>query len=312
MDLKEYTKLGYSLETLERYYEILGEELEEFIKANERDYPKAVRTNLLKISPEDLFERLSEKGFRLRKVSFCNYAFEVLDQPFSIGSTPEFLLGYYYIQDPPTLLPVIELDPKPGELILDLAAAPGGKTTHISMLMKNKGVVFAIDIEKARMRKLRSNLHRMDARNVIAIRMDGREIHNFGILFDKVLLDAPCSSEGLMMRYKNTRRWKYENILDRQRLQKELIKSAINVLKPGGTLIYSTCSLSVEENEMVIKYATENFEVKLRSLDLDIYSKGVRYYRGMDFGKEIEKIGRIWPHKHNMIGFTIAKLKKKG
>ncbi|MDI9646802.1 MAG: NOL1/NOP2/sun family putative RNA methylase [Archaeoglobales archaeon] len=298
---------GYSEFIVKRWLDLFGYETEKIIEAFERGIPKYIRTNLLKTSESKVLKQLQQRGFELEKteVPFC---YEVIKEPYSIGATPEFLMGYYYIMDKSSCVPPIVLDPKPKEVVLDMAASPGGKTTMLSMLMRNKGVVVAIEPQRDRIQPLIDNIHRMGAANVAIACIDGRDAQKLGIEFDKVLLDAPCSGEGVI--YKDPTR-KYsrgmKDIIFCSRIQKELIISAFDVLKSDGILVYSTCTLSPEENELVVDHLlslrraqVEEIEFGERALKLD----------SLKFKDEVSKASRFYPHKHKTAGFFVAKIRK--
>ncbi|XRP97417.1 NOL1/NOP2/sun family putative RNA methylase [Methanocaldococcus sp. 16A] len=213
-----------------------------------------IRVNTLKINPDVLKERLEKKGVILEK-TFLDYAFEVKKSPFSIGSTPEYLFGYYIPQSISSMIPPIVLNPEEESFILDMCAAPGGKTTHLAQLMKNKGTIVAVEISRSRVKALKSNINRMGVLNTIIINADIRKYKDYllknEIFFDKILLDAPCS--GNIIKDKN-RNVSEEDIKYCSLRQKELIDVGIDLLKEGGILVYSTCSAEDEENEEVIRY----------------------------------------------------------
>ncbi|RLG55230.1 MAG: RNA methyltransferase, partial [Candidatus Hydrothermarchaeota archaeon] len=155
----------------ERLSEFLSEEA---LNSLGNPLPQAIRVNTLKISEKELVSRLEEKDIKLEKIRWVRHGYYVKKAPFSMGATPEYLLGYYFLQDPTSMYACEVLKPK--GLVLDMAAAPGGKTTYLSQLMENKGCIIDIEINKTRIRSLKSNINRMNAENVITIRMDAREV----------------------------------------------------------------------------------------------------------------------------------------
>ncbi len=218
-----------------------------------------IRVNTKKISPKELKRRLESKGVILEKLPFCSYCFRVIESSFSISSTIEYLLGYFYIQDPRSMLPPLWLDLKPNDVVLDMCAAPGGKATHIAQF----STVIAVDKSSERMRALKSNFIRMGLSNYIAYRMN---VFDFYQKFDKILLDAPCTGSG-----KTGKKVPREYALRFQRVQKRLIDKAYELLNDRGILVYSTCSIMEEENEEVIDYASSKFKVlKTKRFEKDI------------------------------------------
>ncbi|MHA1595358.1 MAG: NOL1/NOP2/sun family putative RNA methylase [Candidatus Baldrarchaeia archaeon] len=304
-------KYGYLPYIIERYLLLFGErETLSLLEANERGLNPVIRCNTLRADPSDLYNSLSARGVRLRVSKWVDYAFEVLNAPFSLASTPEYLLGHFYIhRGPATLLPPIVLMPEPGDVVIDMAAAPGGKTSHLAQIMKNKGVIIAIDIDKRRMKSLRSNLSRLGIENVIAIRMDARRVYELGLKANKILLDAPCSGEGLIPIDKSRKKSRtLEDIKYCSKLQEELLRSAIKCLEEGGEIVYSTCSIAPEENEFVIDKMLKEFPLKVVRIDLD-GDPGFTEAFGMKLDKSLRHARRLYPHKHLTEGFFICKLR---
>jgi NOL1/NOP2/sun family putative RNA methylase len=312
--VKELTeKYNYRKYMIKRYTEMFGkEETVQLLEANERRLMPTLRCNTLRIDEEDFVKLFTKKGFILEKIPRIAYGYRVFKTPFPLGATNEYLLGFYFLQSEASMIPVQVLDPKPGELILDLAAAPGGKTTQIAQFMKNKGVIIAIDINRRRIKSLRSNLSRCGVYNALIIRMDGRQISDLGLKADKVLLDAPCTGEGLIPRdpTRKTSR-KLKDILYVAELQKSLIDAALACLKPGGSLVYSTCAIAPEENEFVIDHALKNEGIHVMKMDLD---RGSPAFTDEIFGEtlhpSIKEARRLYPHKDGTEGFFICKLQK--
>lgn len=277
-------------------YEELGETPEEVI------LNPVIRVNTLKISEKDLIARL--KKVKLRKIDFLEHGYEILDAPFSLGASIEYLLGYYYLHEAASQLAVSVLGK--GEKILDMAASPGGKTTQIGMLMENKSVLIACD-KGRRIEKLRNNLERMGVQALV-YKKDARYVKDFGIEFDKILLDAPCSRNFVV----DDQWFTHRNVADFQenaQIQKELLEAGFGVLKKGGELVYSTSSLEPEENEMVVDWALEHFAVELVAIDC-IGDSGLTEVFGKQLHKEIKKCRRLWPWKTKTQGFFIAKFRK--
>ncbi|MBP2172599.1 NOL1/NOP2/sun family putative RNA methylase [Methanococcus voltae] len=260
---------------------------------------KYIRVNTLQITPEELKKRLENKKIVLED-TFLDYAFKVISSPFSVGATPEYLYGYYFMQSISSMVPVIALNPQKGERILDMCAAPGGKTTHIAQLMNNEGMVFAVEVNKNRVRSLTSNINRMGLKNVVTMNTDSVNLKPEELgLFDKILLDAPCTGNA----YKDSSRIKNRSdILFCSNRQKELIHTAIDLLKSGGELVYSTCSPEIEEDEEVISHI-----VNLRN-DVELLKLDKNDYKGINIEDAIIKgTLKILPPNEP---FYIAKLRK--
>lgn len=271
-----------------------------------------LRVNTLKILPGALRQRLEKSEVSLAEVPFLENAF-YYKAKFSLGATPEYLLGYYYLQDAASQLPAAVLAPVPGDMTLDMAASPGGKTTQMAAMMQNKGTLVAIDVSVHRLAALKNNLERLGVTNTVVYKKDARFAFDLKMKFDKVLLDAPCSGnfciEPAFFEQKTL-----QGISERAKLQKELFKAAVKVLKPGGTLVYSTCSLEPEEDELVVDWALRKFpELSLEDTGLDKVQgdSGLVSVFGQQLSPEISMCRRFWPHKTGTEGFFIAKFIKK-
>jgi len=230
----------------------------------------------------------------------------------SIGSTIEYLKGYYYIQDLSSCIAVEELDIH-GEsdlVVLDMAAAPGGKTTHIAQKLNNKGVIFACELNSRRLVSLLFNLSRCFVQNTIVLNINAEEISELELHFDRVLLDAPCTCEGVIM--KDNSRKKSRNLVDLETCsnrQKKMIVSGFNVLKPNGLLIYCTCSFAPEENEMIIQHLLNNHKDAILE-PLNYGMNGLTNFSQYQFDKKMAFTKRFYPHIHSTNGFFIAKIRK--
>ncbi len=314
------SRYGFRDYMVERYYMMFGDwdVVEELLKSFDRGLNKVVRCNTLKVSNCGyLVERLSRLGFTLRSVGWCGYAFEVLSEGFvSLGATHEFLAGMYYVhRGLATLLPPIILSPKPSDRVLDLAAGVGGKTTHLSQIMGGSGVVVAVDVDRVKVRALRSNLERLGVYNVVVVRMDGRlvpEVFGEGF-FSKVLLDAPCTGEGIIQ-VDRSRRFKTDvvDLVRASQLQYELLMTALRSVCSGGYVLYSTCSIAPEEGEFVVDLVLNDFDgVEVADIPkiVDFYS-GITEFGRSRFSDDLRRCVRTYPHVHGMEGFFICLLRK--
>ena len=219
--------------------------------------------------------------------------------------------GYIYLQSLSSMIPPIVLNPKPGEKVLDLTAAPGSKTTQMASMMNNEGYILANELDKIRCERLQYNVKKQGANIVEVINNRGEKVgEEYQVKFDKVLLDAPCSGEGRFLgnNVGTYRNWSKRTVRELAKLQKKLFKSAYTALKPNGMMVYSTCTLNKDENENILQWAIENFNVKLLDINIDFKEKMQGFNDGLD--GSINKAIRILPSK-NMEGFFVAKLKKK-
>ena len=287
-----------------------------FMEASDSQKILTIRANTLKTKRRELAKNLISRGVNLDPLAeWSKVGLKIYSSNVPIGATPEYLTGQYMLQSASSFLPVLALNPQPGEKILDMCASPGGKTTYIGQLMKNEGLLIANDFKKERIKSLFFNIHRMGIKNSIITNYDGREFAKLFNKFDRVLLDAPCSGLGVIAKDKSVKMNRtYKEILNNSRLQKELILAAIDSCnykgKGDGIIVYSTCTISVEENEWVIDYALKHRYVKCIETGLDIGEPGFVQFREKHFHPSINNTRRIYPHIHEIDGFFIAKLKK--
>ena len=210
------------------------------------------------------------------------------------------------------MLPPVVLGPQPGENILDMAAAPGSKATQIAMYMKNTGVLVANDITADRLSSLGINIQRCGVRNAVITKAYGNHIK--GMQFDKILLDAPCSGTGTIRKsLKTLLIWNPDMVKRLAQQQQKLLQHAFGILKPGGTIVYSTCTMEPEEDEGVVgAFLEKHKDAELQEIKLDIRrSPPVMEFDGVTFNPEVKKCLRIWPQDNDTGGFFVAKLLKK-
>ena len=222
---------------------------------------------------------------------------------------------FMLLQGASSLLPVMALAPQPGERVLDMASAPGGKTTHIAAIMNNTGMILANDANKDRCKAVVGNVHRLGITNTVICNYDGRKLPKIMSGFDRVLLDAPCSGTGVISKDESAKMSKDDKDIHLcSHLQKELILAAIDCLdhksKTGGYLVYSTCSVLPEENENVVDYVLRKRHVKLVPTGLDFGVEGFTKYREKRYHPSLNLCRRYYPHTHNMDGFFVAMIKK--
>ncbi len=271
---------------------------------------QSMRINTLKIKPEILLNRMKKENVVLTRVPFLDFGYSVRSSNFSVGAAPEHLFGYYYVQETAAQIPVQILAPKRDEIILDMSAAPGGKTTQMAQYMGNEGVIIALDVNNMRLFSLRNNIERMGVKNTIIFQKDAKFVSDLGVKFDKILLDAPCSGNFVVDSEWFEKR-NLDDIKNSAKTQKQLFAAAVEVLKDGGELIYSTCSLEPEEDEMVADWALSKFpELKLEKIILPIGDEGLTEPFGIKLNKSIKNTRRFWPNKTNTQGFFIAKFRK--
>ena len=307
-----------------RFLEMLSndsKEYEKFIQTNLLEQRKSFRIN--KTSKKEILEikkRIEKKGFELEKVSFCDNGFflkDLLEDNKVIGNTIEHFNGDIYIQEATSMTPPLALDiPKKIEdnfLVLDMCSAPGSKTTQIANMMGGKGTIIANELDYSRLGALSSNILRCNFENIIITNQNGLRIRGENV-FDRILLDAPCSGSGVIRKSKKTiLTYNPKKLKGMYKTQLNLLIRGFELLKNGGIITYSTCSLDYEENEKVIQDFLEiKKEAKLEKINLDIKTKyKVKKFFDDKVKKEVwGKTIRIWPQEHNVNGFFLAKIKK--
>jgi ribosomal RNA methyltransferase Nop2 len=341
---------GYLQELVDYFLSMFGpNECLEFLEASDKSRPLVVRVNTLKARRKDLAAALMKRGVRLDPLApWSKVGLKIYESTVPIGATPEYLAGHYMLQSAASMCPVMALGPQPGDRVLDMSSAPGGKTSYISQLMRNKGVVIANDLKPERQKATVANLHRLGVRNVVTCCYDGRKIGvQMRNSFDRILLDAPCSGLGVISRDPSVKVQRtMPEVLRCAHLQKELLVAAIDALnhkskKGGGFMVYSTCSVAVAENEEVVNYLLSKRDVRLVDPGLDfgkftihscMYSvsyiigtalrttlfahfitvgkPGFTRYEHKRFHPSVALTRRFYPHVHNMDGFYVAKIQK--
>ncbi len=290
---------------IRKLVELLGwKEAEEYLRTVNEAPPISLRVNTLKAKVEEVVEELKKLGVEFEQSKRVNTVIRVYSH-LNLEKFRPFRRGMVFVQEEAGAVASLVLSPQPGETVVDLAAAPGGKTIHLAELMGNRGKIYAVDIEERRMERLRELVKRAGAKIVEPVVMDGREAPDVlgeGIA-DRVLLDAPCTSSGTIQRNLELRwRIKDENdILEFVNLQRELMEAGWRLLKPGGRMLYATCSIFKEEDEDNVAWFLENHpDARLVPLE-NPYDPGF-----------LPGTMRAWPHRHRTIGFFYALFEKKG
>lgn len=270
----------------------LGNEWDDFLYSYDNNRFQALRFNTLKVqSPEERMRILKVLGISSdKRVSWANEAY-YFDENVRPGKHPYHEMGLYYIQEPSAMSAAALLAPKPGMRVLDLCAAPGGKSTQLATYLGDSGLLVSNEINTQRSRILSQNIERMGIKNAIVTNEDSFVLaSHFPGFFNAIQVDAPCSGEGMFRKLPEAiEQWSMENVAICAARQKEILDNAAVMLKPGGTIVYSTCTFSKEENENVIEYFLE---------------------RHPDF--TLEEMERFWPHKVDGEGHFVAKLVRRG
>lgn len=274
----------------------------------------SLRVNTLKTTTSQWLELSAAAGWNFEPIPWYEEGLWVPADAMLSKSLP-FFVGLCYLQESASMLPPLVLDPRPGEIVVDMAAAPGSKTTQMAQMMQNQGLIVANDKDTKRIKSLVFNLEKYGVTNAAVSTYDGKELGNLLPSFaDKVLLDAPCSAEGAIPKdgdYFDF--WKPERSLMLAHVQKELLRAALKVCKVGGTIVYSTCTLSPDENECVIQWMLESYgdSVALEAVPESLpFSKPILEWEGQTFSPEVGLCGRILPHLVEAGAFFVAKIRK--
>ena len=287
--------------------------LDDFINACRRPLRKSIRVNTLKITVEDFIKKAEQKNWQLTPIPWCSEGFWLErpsneEQNLALGNTDLHLSGAMYVQEASSMLPPIALKQsiQTSSTVLDMASAPGSKTSQLAALMNNQGVLVANELSSSRLKVLSATLKRMGVGNCALSHFDGVIFGNYMYeCFDSILLDAPCSGEGTVRKDADAlKNWSIESNIQIAQVQKDLIKSAFYALKPGGTLVYSTCTLTPLENQQVCEYLLAEFGEFITPESLS------DLFPGADKATTTEGYLHVWPQTFNSEGFFIAKFKK--
>jgi NOL1/NOP2/sun family putative RNA methylase len=275
-----------------------------------------IRVNTIKNSAEKLIYLLEKQGCICTPVSWYADAYTITAGGEKLTQTAEFSAGRFYIQNLSSMLPSLILDPQPGENILDLAAAPGSKTTQLATLMKNTGTILANDVSRSRIFRLKANIQQQGVTNTQVSSGAGEYLwQQYPEYFDRVLLDAPCSMEGRIKldEPETFSDWSLAKVKQLARKQQFLLRSAFSATKPGGVLVYSTCTLSPEENEGVVNWLLEKEGDAVELLPLNLtdvpHVPGVESWENKQYHPRVTASARVLP-KGTFEGFFVAKIRK--
>ncbi len=294
-----------------RLEEILGDEYREYVESLASSPRPCLRVNTIKATLGEVKEVVAEAGLDLESVPWCPTGFWIDRKEHKLGDSVAHFQGLFYLEDAASLLPPEML--APGKVVLDAAAAPGGKTAHIAALMGNRGALVANEVDAYRTRVLRFNLSRMGVINAAVTTLDMSVAPNVAPIFDRVLLDAPCSCEGRIAEDpKSLALWKPARVERYSRLQRRLIESCYCLLAPGGSLVYSTCTLAPEENEAVIDSLLKNHtDADIKPIKRPAKSaKGLVEWRGEKYDERVARSLRLYPHHYGTHGFFVSRVVK--
>ncbi len=270
-----------------------------------------LRVNTIKYNIEDLIAVLKKENIEFEKVEWYENALIIKNvNERKLQELEIYKNGYIYIQSLSSMIPPLVLNPKRGDKVLDLTAAPGSKTTQMSAMMENEGYILANELDTIRCQRLKYNVD-MQGASIVEINNANGEIigEKYPNTFDKILLDVPCSGEGRFeiedeKTYKN---WSTKQVEELSQVQRKLFNSAIKALKPGGEMVYSTCTLNTKENEEILNWGLKNFKIRIEDIDLKLKNTTKGITKGFD--NSLKKAIRVLPNKYQE-GFFVAKIIK--
>jgi NOL1/NOP2/sun family putative RNA methylase len=268
---------------------------------------QALRINVTNAKGKNLEKRLQSLGVQLERVPFLETGYWVRSSKVSIGATAEYLLGLYSIQEAAAQIPAMLFTALNGKTVLDACAAPGGKTVQLADLMSNSGAIVALDVEKRRLAALSNHLERCHVGNALVYYFDARQASQLKLKFDRILLDVPCSGNFAADNAWFERRT-LKDVERNARLQREILTEAAACLRGDGEIVYSTCSLEPEENEVNMDWAIKHLNLQTEEIDCH-GQKGLTDVFGSRLDISVEHCKRIWPAETR--GFFVCKLKKR-
>ncbi|MBI2548650.1 RsmB/NOP family class I SAM-dependent RNA methyltransferase [Candidatus Woesearchaeota archaeon] len=300
---------------IERYQQLTDYPL--FEEYSRRFLRRSLRVNTLKRSIAEVKDRL-QKEWSLTPIPWCADGFWIdhkgkgEEYRRDIGNTVEHQLGYIYIQEAASMIPPVVLQPTKGDVVLDVCASPGSKTSQIAAMMENTGVIIANDVSGERLKALGINIQRMGITNTVITLNNGMRFPQ--LMFDKILLDAPCSGTGAIRKsFKILTMWNPGMVKRLARVQQKLLERAFALLHDNGVLVYSTCSCEPEENEGVIDtFLTNHLDAMLEEITLPLKtSPAIMEFEGKTYTSKVEKCLRIWPQDNDTEGFFVTKIRKR-
>jgi NOL1/NOP2/sun family putative RNA methylase len=303
------------MDYFERYRELI-DDWAAFVAALQRPLPTTLWANPLKITPEKLQSLMAASGIELTPVPWYPGAFR-LPADVMPGLRWEFLAGLYQVQEEVALLPALLLEPQPGERVLDMCAAPGNKTAQMGAMMANQGTLLANDRNGGRMRAARDVLNRIGLVNVTTLTWDGSSLPGEIGQFDKIMVDVPCTCEGTCR--KDTSVLSRSSVgasLKIARIQTALLRKAVQLCRPGGRIVYATCTFAPEENELmvdaILRESGDGLRLRPSAVPGLIASPGLTAWQGQRLHPELQLASRIWPQQNDTGGFFVAVLEKVG
>ena len=272
----------------------------------EIELKQSIRLNPINAKAKNLPERLRKLGVDTEKIPFLPLGYWVTRSVVSPGATAEYLLGMYSIQEAAAQIPTLLFSGLGGKTVLDACAAPGGKTVQLANIMNNSGIITSLDINKTRLAAMANHLERCHISNTAIYNMDARQANRLNRIFDRILLDVPCSGNFASDDHWLNRRT-FADIERNAKMQREILIPAVKLLALDGEMVYSTCSLEPEEDELNMDWAVKNLGLKIQEIDC-IGEKGLIDVFGIKLDPQVANCRRIWPRQTQ--GFFVCKLKK--
>lgn len=310
--MTERIKHAPDMTRLERYRPLI-DRWADFVQTLHSPLPTTFWTHPYKTSPAELSTLLRKEGVELRPVTWLPGAFRMTGAA-KPGSLWPYKAGLYNLMEEVSMLPAILLEPRPGERILDLCAAPGSKTLHIASLMSQRGTVVANDLNGGRLSALRDHMDRMGFPNITVTMHDGTNLNRHAGVFDRVLCDAPCSCEGTVRKNPAVLAWGEDYWKKLQSAQKALLRKALQLVKVKGRVVYSTCTFAPEENESVVNALLTEFKECVKLVPARVRgfqcSEGLREWNGEVYDEAVRQCMRVWPHQNDTGGFFVAIFEK--
>ena len=267
---------------------------------------QSIRINQINVKTKNLPERLGTLGVEVEKIPFLPSGYWVNQTKVSAGATAEYLLGMYSIQEAAAQIPATLFTALSGKTVLDACAAPGGKTLVLADLMGNSGAIIALDINKQRLGAMGNHLERCHISNTIVYNLDARQAAKLNLKFDRILLDVPCSGN-----FASDREWFLKRTLEdverNAKMQREILSGTLKCLEADGEIVYSTCSLEPEEDELNIDWAIQNLGLAVQTVDC-FGEEGLTEVFGRELDPQIAGCKRLWPGQTQ--GFFVCKLKR--
>ncbi len=303
---------------VERYKKLLGGEYDNFMKYSLSYLNKCVRINTLKVAIADVKDRLQKQGWQLTQVPWCAEGFWILGDRLDIGNLVEHQLGYLYVQEAASMIPPLALfqgemnKDFSDEIVLDMCAAPGSKSSQIASYMKNKGILVCNDLLGSRLKALGINLQKLGVHNALITKSHGGRFRDKK--FDRILVDAPCSGTGTIRKsLKVLTMYGHGLVRKLSAEQFSLLEAGYQALKKGGILVYSTCTLEPQENEAVVSRLLDKYDdIVIEPIALKINrSTPVLDFEGLKIRPEVKDCLRIYPQDNNSEGFFVCRMRKK-